>query len=134
MPIQAPKEKPATQHEAAFWQVDCSQSERRGGVGELAFATRVAALGAADAAEVEPQGREAKLREHLVQRKHDLVCASSRHAAGGGVQSAAAMVCALDAADVETAFDPPLRPVDDDIRHFVSVARPVLARKIRLTN
>src|SRR5689334_7100333 len=26
MPIQAPKEKPATQHEAALGQVDCSQS------------------------------------------------------------------------------------------------------------
>ncbi len=73
MPIQAPKEKPATQQPAASGWTGLRPVERRGRIGQFAGAMVERALAPADAAEVEPQHREAALGEHVEQLIGDLV-------------------------------------------------------------
>ena len=73
MPIQAPKLTPATQVVSASGWICCTQSSAEAASLELADAVVERALALADAAEVEPQGREAALDEGLVEQLDDLV-------------------------------------------------------------
>ena len=73
MPIQAPKEKPATQQLLRVGVHRLHPVERGGGVGELARAVVERALAPADAAEVEAEHGEAALREHIEELVDDLV-------------------------------------------------------------
>ncbi|MGY4352320.1 hypothetical protein ACVWXM_008813 [Bradyrhizobium sp. GM7.3] len=73
MPIQAPKEKPATQQARASGFDGLRPVERRGRVRQFAGAVVERALAAADAAEIESQHREATMRERIVALVDDLV-------------------------------------------------------------
>ena len=73
MPIQAPKEKPATQQLLASGWTDWTQSSAAAASDSSPGAVVELALAAADAAEIEAQHREAALREHVEELVDDLV-------------------------------------------------------------
>ena len=73
MPIQAPNEKPAIQHERASGLIDCAQSSAEAESDSSPGAVVERALAPADAAEIEPQHREAPMHELIVHLVDDLM-------------------------------------------------------------
>ncbi len=95
MPIQAPKEKPATQQARASGLIGLRPVERRRGIRQFAGAVIERALAAADAAEIEAQHREAAMHEGIIELVDDLVDSSCRRTAGAdaGSSRSAAFFC-----------------------------------------
>ncbi len=89
--------------------------ERRGGVRQLALAAREAALAAADAAEIEAQGREAALGEGAEQGIDDLVVHRPAMLRMRMQQQGDRRVGLLGM--LIAALEPAFRTVDDDLRH-----------------
>ena len=119
MPIQAPKEKPAIQQARASGLTGLRPVERRGGVRQFALAVIEAALAAPDAAEIEPQHREAALGEGVIEIVDDLVVhrpaeLRMRMQHDGDRRAA-------HRRGMKTAFDAAGRTVEHDFGHLYSI-------------
>ncbi len=82
MPIQAPKEYPATQQVFESGWSDCTQSSAPAASAQLTRTMVELALAAANATEVEPQCRKAALLEHVEQIVDDSCCSWCRQIVG----------------------------------------------------
>ena len=115
MPIQAPKEKPATQQLLRIGVHRLHPVERRGGVGELAGAVVELALAPPDAAEIEAEHRKAALREHIEELVDDLVVHRPAELRVGMEDDGDRAVLLLGG--LETPFESAGRAGEDHFRH-----------------